>query len=286
MTNELTVIGIIAAIIAVNYLVIYPKFAKNDVRKMAWIDSAMGLLGLGIVAIFYLGSDEKFNLFGFQVGWLIFTVAVAVILETPIFYYYLKSRGLGAQYRELWSFKKKDADWYSGTSAKSVEKQLADTKWDWLRTAKAQRNLVLTANAILLSGTVFLIFVDDSAWASYGVIHIVFVFLFWGLLRQSVRLVSEAPDAALDERTISERNSVYFTAYRILGFIALGAATAIMVYSIVADAKNTSRDDFYYLLEFTWPQVQAIFWFLFGYSMILPSMVMAWRQSKYSPVNL
>jgi len=49
--------------------------------------------------------------------------------------------------------------------------------------------------------------------------------------------------------------------------------TALMVYSVFTDAQ-TNSDGFNYQLAFTWPQVQALFWLVFGYAFMLPSMAM------------
>jgi hypothetical protein len=49
--------------------------------------------------------------------------------------------------------------------------------------------------------------------------------------------------------------------------------TALMIYSVFTDAQ-TSSDGFNYQLAFTWPQVQAAFWLVLGYSFMLPSMAM------------
>jgi hypothetical protein len=288
MENELTIIAIILAGLAVNYLWVYPKIAGDDVRKMAWLDAALSLLVFGIVAIFFFGSDERFNLLGFETNWAIFTLVVGVVIELPLFYWYLKARGLGNQYREAFGFgaRDKETNWFTSTSVKSVEKQLNDTKWDGLRTPKAKRILVIGSNLVILFGTGFLFGVGDNLWSSYAVIHIILIFAFWFLLRQSVRLVADAPDAALDERMIAERDRSYFEAYRLLGGLILTLATALMVFAIISDARNTSVDAFYYNLELTWPQVQGLFWITFGYAMMLPSMAMAWRQTRRQQQHL
>jgi hypothetical protein len=162
---------------------------------------------------------------------------------------------------------------WSTASVKEVEKQLNDTKWDGLRTPGAKRFLLLASNVVILFGTGFLLAVGDSAWAAYSLIHIVLIFAFWFLLRQSVRLIADAPEEALDERMIRQRDRSYLIAYRWMALFAFGFATALMVYSIFTDSQ-TNSDGFNYQLSFTWPQVQAIFWLIFGYSFMLPSMAM------------
>ena len=156
---------------------------------------------------------------------------------------------------------------------KEVEKQLNDTKWDGLRTPGAKRFLLIASNAVILFGTGFLVSVGDNAWSAYSLIHILLIFVSWFLLRQSVRLIADAPEEALDERMIKQRDRSYLVAYRWLAAVGVAMVTALMVFAIFTDAQ-TSSDGFNYQLAFTWPQVQAIFWLVMGYSLMLPSMAM------------
>jgi len=47
------------------------------------------------------------------------------------------------------------------------------------------------------------------------------------------------------------------------------------------DFGNDS-DGFNYTLQLTWLQINAIFWLVFGYAYMLPSLIMAWRESRRS----
>ena len=134
---------------------------------------------------------------------------------------------------------------------------------------------------MILFGTGFLIGVGDNAWASYALIHILFIFVFWFLLRTSVRLIADAPDDILDEMMIDQRNRSYLVAYRWLTALAFTAITALMVFAIFTDLQPAS-DGFKYLLEFTWPQVQAIFRLFAAYTFMLPSMAMISLELKRS----
>jgi len=98
------------------------------------------------------------------------------------------------------------------------------------------------------------------------------------LLRTAVRLIPDAPDRALDERLIQERNSVYHRAYQYLVGVSAVLAGALLGYAIAEDLFNSS-DGFNYTLPLTWPQINAIFWLVFGYGYMLPSLIMAWRES-------
>jgi len=164
-------------------------------------------------------------------------------------------------------------------SEKSVRKQLSDTKWDGLRTRGALRFLVFGTNITMIAGTVFLFRVGDSGWASLIILYVIAIFVFWFLLRTAVRLIPDAPDRALDERLIQERNSVFHRAYQYLFGVSAALAGALLGYSVGQDFGNDS-DGFNYTLQLTWPQINAIFWLVFGYAYMLPSLIMAWRESR------
>lgn len=273
--NELLVIFFVLATLAVAYLVIYPKFVGNNVKLMMWLDVPVTGMPMLLSAILFWESDPVFNFFGFDLNWFFYTLIVMVIIELPIFLGYLKARNLWSDYWALYSPAPKgspDAGWASA-SVKSVEKQLNDTKWDGLRTPTAKRVLLWASNIAILFGTGFLTGVGDNDWALYSLIHILLIFVFWFLLRQSVRLVADAPEEALDEMLLRDRNRSYVIAFRWLSGLVFAAATALLVYSIFSDAQPES-DGFNYLLSFTWPQVQAVFWLFAGYTFMMPSMAL------------
>lgn len=274
--SEITIVAVNLVSLAIAYLYLYPKYASNDIKKLAWLDVAVGGFVLLILAPFNWDSPSNYSFFTFEISWWLFAIASYALLELPLFYFYMKARGLGKEYLE--SFKV-NSSFTTAAGRKSVEKQLVDTKWNGLRSSGSLKFLVIATNAVLLLGTVFLIFVGDNIYASYILIHVVLLFVFWALLRQAVRLIPDAPSDLLDERMLRERDSVYFTAYQRLGLIVTILLIFFIVYVVTADAQDGS-DGFNYQLEFTWPQSQAIFWFVYSYTFMLPSMIMAWRESR------
>jgi hypothetical protein len=279
--SELQILGANAAVLALAYFFVYPRFGKDDVKRIAWLDIAIGLTTLGILAPFNWDSANEFTLLpSWDVPWWIFAIVTYAVLEIPLFAIYCTRRGLWASY--MYGVKEGfSKESWTGASSKSVEKQLADTKWDWIRKPRFKRNLVIAANLWMLFATAFLVWVGDNIWASLAILHVAVLFIFWFMLRTSVRLVSEARDEALDERMITERNRSYFTAYQTLSGIVSGLLAGLMIYVVFQDSGLVS-DDFNYQLSITWPQVQALFWFIWGYSFMLPSMVMAWKESRNS----
>lgn len=274
--SELSIVIINLVALAIAYLYIYPKFAGNDVKKLAWLDIAVGGLVLLILAPFNWGSPNDYTFFAFDTNWWIYAILSYALLELPLFFLYVKARGLGAEYRDLL---KSSGGFTEMASEKSVKKQLADTKWDGLRTRGALRFLVIGTNTTVILGTTFLFLVGDNDWAALVMLYIVALIVFWFLLRTAVRLIPDAPDSALDERMIQERNIVYRRAYQYLMGISGVLAGGLLGYAVGSDLAN-SGDGFNYEIKLTWPQINAIFWAVFGYAYMLPSLIMAWRESK------
>jgi len=275
--SELSIVIVNVIALAVAYLYLYPKFAGNDVKRLAWLDTGVGACVLLVIAPFNWGSPSDYTFFAFDTNWWIFSILSYALLELPLFYFYVKARGLGQEYRNL--FKSSGGGFTEMASEKSVRKQLSDTKWDGLRTRGALRFLVFGTNITIIAGTIFLFRVGDNGWASLIILYISAIFVFWFLLRTAVRLIPDAPDRALDERMIQERNSVYHRAYQYLFGVSAVLAGALLGYSIAEDLLNDS-DGFNYTLQITWPQINAIFWLVFGYAYMLPSLIMAWRESR------
>jgi len=274
--SELSIVVLNLIALATAYLYIYPKYGGNDVKRLVWLDTAVGGVALLVLAPFNWGSPSDYTLIDFDTSWWIFAILTYTLLEIPLFYFYVKARGLGAEYRNLF---RSNGGLTEMASEKSVRKQLSDTKWDGLRTRGALRFLVFGTNITMIAGTIFLFRVGDNGWASLVILYIIAIFVFWFLLRTAVRLIPDAPDRALDERLIQERNSVFHRAYQYLFGVSAALAGALLGYSISEDLFNDSNG-FNYTLQLTWPQINAIFWLVFGYAYMLPSLIMAWRESK------
>lgn len=273
--NELTVIVFIVAIIAVAYLWVYPRFAGKDLRRMAWLDVALTLIPLGVAALLFGGTNPDFRLLIFDTNWFVFTLVTYVILEVPLFLLYLKARGLSDQYAQLWR-----AGFTSSASVERVHKSLDDTTWDGLRTARGKKILVLLSVFLPITGGAILVVADPQAPVTVVLLGFVLLILaaLWYLLRQAVRFIPDAPDDALDERTIAERNRSFLPAYRVLSTAVIVVAGFAIGYT-VADQAPGSREN-PHQFSFTWTQMQAVFWVILFYVSALPAMVLAWKDTQ------
>ena len=159
--------------------------------------------------------------------------------------------------------------WHS-TSPREVTKDLSDTRWDWLRTPRGLTVVIALSLFILFVAPVIVWFVDDEL----GLVLLAMVagvFVAWFLLRRAVRLVADAPDDALDERLIEIRNRTYHSAYRAIAGVLGLIATVLLFWSIVEIRDGSPAATF----SLTWPQVNAIVWFVFAHIMLLPSLTLA-----------
>ena len=99
--SELSIVIVNVIALAVAYLYLYPNFAGNDVKRLAWLDTGVGACVLLVIAPFNWGSPSDYTFFAFDSNWWIFAILSYTLIELPLFYLYIKARGLGAEYRDL-----------------------------------------------------------------------------------------------------------------------------------------------------------------------------------------
>lgn len=271
--NELIAIAIVIGFMAIGYLLIYPR--AKSVTGLRWMDAILGLLTLSAVGAVFFTSDPEFNLLFFRTNWFIFALVIGVILETPLWYFYMKShphQGTIAQFYGLASDPK------NKKVAKNFDAVMNDTKWNVIRTARAQRILVvLGVLSIVVAPTLF--WFDDFIKPGIGILGVIPIFLIWWLLRISVRLVADAPDEYLDELQLKQRDRTYLHSFRILGGLVSALAVGLMIFVISMDYVSVDSID-YYELTFTFGQVNSVIWSILGSVILVPNLVLAWNQSK------
>lgn len=162
-------------------------------------------------------------------------------------------------------------DWlWQTTSKQEVTKELSDPKWDWLRTPRGLTAVIALSLFILFIAPVIVWFVEDGIGFA-PLVMVAGVFVTWFLLRRAVRLVADAPDDALDERLIGIRNRTYLSAYRAIAGVLGVIATALLFWSIVEIRAGVPAATF----SLTWPQANALMWFVFAQIMLMPSLTLA-----------
>jgi hypothetical protein len=271
--NELIAIAIVVGYMAIGYLFVYPR--AKSVSALRWLDALFGLLTLGTVGAIYFTSDPQFNLVFFNTNWFVFTLVLIVLFETPLWYFYMKAHPHQGTIAQLYGMA---SDPKSKKVAKNIDTVMNDTKWDGIRTARAQRILVVLG-VISLVGAPTLFWFEDFVKPGIGILGVIPIFLIWWLLRISVRLVADAPDEYLDEFQVRQRDRTYLHSFRILAALVSALAVPLMIFVISMDYVSIDSID-YYEISLTFGQVNAIIWLILGLVILVPNLVLAWNQAK------
>lgn len=271
--NELIAIAIVIGYMAIGYLFVYPR--AKSVSGLRWMDGILGLLTIGTVGAIYFTTDPEFNLVFFKTNWFVFTLVLVVIIETPLWYLYMKAHPHQGTIAQLYGMA---PDPKSKKVAKNIDAVMSDTKWDGIRTARAQRILVVLG-VVSLVGAPALFWFEDFIKPGIGILGVIPIFLIWWLLRISVRLVADAPDEYLDEFQVRQRDRTYLHSFRILAGLVSALAVALMIFVISMDYVSIDSID-YYEISLTFGQVNSIIWAILGSVILVPNLVLAWNQAK------
>ena len=162
-----------------------------------------------------------------------------------------------------------------GTTKKEIEGLLNNKGFNWLRSQRNRRFLVLCHTvllALVATGSYYKQFKEwfggDSLVPLFFLIAIILLVIsVFSLLRVSVRGIAEAPDELLDERQRAVRNSNYRYSYLFLGYVVIAFLVVLSVGPETRPFAVGEEGDaglVYISLLFTMAS--------------LPSMVIAWRE--------
>lgn len=151
-----------------------------------------------------------------------------------------------------------------------AETVMRDTKWDGMRTRRARLVIVGVMIAMLVAIPLSWIFLHDLV--AVGVIALAIV--VWWALRMSVRVVADLPEEFLDERQARVRDRAYVEAYRWFAGLTLVAATAALIWFVIASENDLVT------VDITWGVAMAIFWTFEGLALTLPSIMLALREGE------
>lgn len=271
--NELIAIAIVSGFMAIGYLLVYPR--AKSVTQLRWMDASLGVLTLMAVGSLNFASDPEFDLLFFKTNWFVFTLVLIVILETPLWFFYMKSHPEQGTIAQLYGV---TSDPKSKRVAKSIDTVMHDTKWNVIRTARSQKVLVILG-VLCLIGAPTIFWFEDFIKPGIGILAVIPILLIWWLLRISVRLVADAPEEYLDELQVRQRDRTYLHAFRILAVLVSALAVALMIFVISLDYESIGSID-YYEFSLTFGQVNSVIWLILGAVILTPNLVLAWKQSK------
>lgn len=271
--NELIALAIIGAYMTVGYLLAYPR--AKSIAQLRWLDVILSLATIVTIGGINFGTNPVFKLAFFETNWFVFTLVAYIVIETPLWYFYMKAHPEQGTLAQLYGFTRKSK---SEKVAKNIDQVMRDTKWNAVRTSRAQRLLVVLG-ALSLIGSPILFWFEDFVKPGIGILSVIPIFLIWWLLRISVRLVADAPDEYLDELQIQQRDRTYLHSFRILAGIVSALAVALIVITISKDVSTIGNVE-YYDFKLTFGQINALVWSILGSTILVPNMVLAWNQAK------
>ncbi len=271
--NEILILGIIGAVMAVFYGFVYPRV--KTVTALRWLDVLATALALGTSGLVFWETDPKFSLLFFETNWFVFALVSYIVIETPAWFIYMKRNPNQGTLAELYGISKRA---FKSDMSKSMDKMMTDTKWDSLRTASAQKFLV-GLGVLTLIFVPLLFWFEDRIKPGIGILGVIPIFLIWWLLRISVRLVADAPDEYLDEFQTKQRDRTYLYSFRIVGSLVSALAVSLMIFTVSQDALVIDEIETYQF-ALTFGQVNTIIWLLLASILLIPNLVLAWEQSK------
>ena len=152
-----------------------------------------------------------------------------------------------------------------GVTRNEVLKSQSDTKYNYLRTRRSRRIMVIGIS-LLTTLVTFSAWLSEKASSYISALGGLLLLIGYLLIRTSVRHIADSPDELLDERQIALRDRSYLHSYRIIGSVFSLFIIALFI------RIDLSEKDF--VMSDNWG---AGTWFGLLLLMAgLPSMVIAW----------
>ncbi|WP_245603098.1 hypothetical protein [Shewanella fidelis] len=91
---ELSIIALVAGVLALCYLSVYPKLAGSNFNRLSMCDIVVTIIVFCLVGSKYWGADFQFDLLLFHTNWFWFTLVVYAFFEIPLGLWYFKKHGV------------------------------------------------------------------------------------------------------------------------------------------------------------------------------------------------
>lgn len=154
-------------------------------------------------------------------------------------------------------------------AAKKAAKDFSDTRFNWLRTLRARRCIVLLTFAILLCYALGLF----REWHLLTLLSLIAYLAMIFVLRTSVRGITDYPDELVDERMREERGHTYRLAY--IGTMALGSLYLVMYIGNQVLARQGV------VTPMSADMLHDSFFVFFFAGLVLPSAIYAWTMDEF-----
>lgn len=89
---ELTILSINILLITISYLLVYPKFVKDNIEKLVQFDICISIFSLTIAWILFWNTKIDFSFILFSSNWFLFSLITYFVIETPILFWYSKQQ--------------------------------------------------------------------------------------------------------------------------------------------------------------------------------------------------
>lgn len=94
MAPELQILIINAVLMAYAYVWAYPRLTDKKLSAIMSRDMAISVAALGLAAALFWGSGTPFSLILFDTNWLWFSIATLFLMETPLFFWFVRKHGI------------------------------------------------------------------------------------------------------------------------------------------------------------------------------------------------
>lgn len=160
-----------------------------------------------------------------------------------------------------------------GYFSANTEQRVQDTRWDFTRTVTVRRSLVVILSALLLITNQAFWHLKESTdfLRAIGFGTIILELIVFGLLRVSVRAISDTPSEFIDEREIRQKEQAHFYAYKVMEVLWTLLFIALFLNFITADSSWINR------VDWTSDKFVAVSWVTTALVGALPTVLLAWR---------
>ncbi|MFZ9858075.1 MAG: hypothetical protein ACO3F2_07060 [Roseiflexaceae bacterium] len=91
MNPETTILIINTIVVVIAYTLIYPRYAKSNMGRLAVYDMLLSLVPLSFAWWLYADSGHQFNIIITQTNWFIFTLVTYFVVEMPLSVGYMRA---------------------------------------------------------------------------------------------------------------------------------------------------------------------------------------------------
>ena len=94
MAPELQILIINGVLLAYAYFWAYPALSDKKLSVIMTRDIAISFASLCLAGALFWGSGTAFSVILFETNWFWFTVITLFVIETPLFYWFVRKHGI------------------------------------------------------------------------------------------------------------------------------------------------------------------------------------------------